>query len=49
VLVYATNSDAPLAIAPAGFEAVALIGGTLAFLAIVAFLYRLTRRSVTGR
>ncbi|MFN3435918.1 MAG: OPT/YSL family transporter, partial [Sphingomonas sp.] len=46
VIVYVTNSDAPLAIAPAGFEPVALIGGTIAFLALVAALYRYTRRAV---
>lgn len=47
VIVYVTGSDAPLAVAPAGFDTIALIGGTIAFLALVAGLYRLTRRSVT--
>lgn len=47
VIVYVTGSDAPLAIAPAGFDTIALVGGTIAFLALVAGLYRLTRRSVT--
>ena len=48
IIVYLTNSDAPLAIAPAGFETAALIGGTIAFLALIAGLYRYTRRSVAA-
>ncbi len=43
-LVYATNSDAPLAIVGAAWEPVALIGGTILFLALVALLYRYARR-----
>ena len=42
-LVYATNSDAPIALVGDSFEPVALGGGTILFLALVALLYRYTR------
>ena len=40
VIVYATNSDAPLALVGKGHETAALIGGTVLFLSIAALLYR---------
>ena len=40
VIVYATNSDAPLALIGKGYETEALIGGTVLFLGIAALLYR---------
>lgn len=46
VIVYATGSDAPLALVGDDFAAVALPAGTLVFLALVGALYRFTRRSV---
>jgi putative OPT family oligopeptide transporter len=42
-IVGATGSDAPLALAPEGFEAVALFGGAILFAALVAWAYRRTR------
>ncbi|WP_353204131.1 oligopeptide transporter, OPT family [Sphingomonas sp.] len=45
VIVYATNSDAPLALIGKGYETPALIGGTMLFLGIAALLYR---RAVTA-
>ncbi|GGB36935.1 oligopeptide transporter, OPT family protein [Sphingomonas metalli] len=47
-IVYATGSDAPLAIVGPPFETAALIGGTLLFLALVAMLYRYARVQVRG-
>ncbi|WP_374944461.1 OPT family oligopeptide transporter [Sphingomonas sp.] len=44
-LVYATDSDAPLALVGAEFAPYALGGGTLVFAALVAGLYRYTRRA----
>ena len=43
-IVYATDSDTPLAVAGQGFAPYALGGGTLLFAALVALLYRYTRR-----
>jgi putative OPT family oligopeptide transporter len=43
-LVYATDSDTPLALVGAGFAPWALGGGTLVFAVLVAGLYRFTRR-----
>lgn len=40
VIVYATNSDAPLALIGKGHETPALIGGTVLFLGLAALLYR---------
>ena len=40
IIVYATNSDAPLALIGKGYETEALIGGTVLFLGIAALLYR---------
>jgi putative OPT family oligopeptide transporter len=40
VIVYLTNTDAPLALIGKGYETEALIGGTVLFLAIAALLYR---------
>ena len=40
VIVYATNSDAPLALIGKGYETPALIGGTVLFLGLAALLYR---------
>ncbi|BCA60573.1 OPT family oligopeptide transporter [Sphingomonas sp. HMP6] len=45
VIVYATNSDAPLALIGKGYETPALIGGTALFLGLAALLYR---RAVTA-
>lgn len=42
-LVYATNSDAPIALVGDSFEPIALGGGTILFLALIALLYRYTR------
>jgi putative OPT family oligopeptide transporter len=42
-IVYLTGSDAPLALVGKGFETIALIGGTVIFLALVAVLYRYAR------
>jgi putative OPT family oligopeptide transporter len=44
-LVYATDSDAPLAVVGDGFAPFALGGGTLVFAGLVAGLYRYTRRA----
>lgn len=41
-IVAGTGSDTPLAIAGAGFETLALIGGTILFFALAAWLYRRT-------
>lgn len=49
LIVYATNSDAPMAIAPAGFGPVALIAGPVIVIALLAALYRYTRRQVMSR
>ena len=43
-IVYATNSDAPLAIAGNGWEQWALAGGTVLFLTLVWILYRYAKR-----
>lgn len=40
VIVYATNSDAPLALIGKGYETASLVGGTTLFLLIAAWLYR---------
>jgi len=48
VIVYLSGSDAPLALVGDGFATPALIGGTIAFLAILWALYRYTRREVTA-
>ena len=45
-IVYATNNDAPLAIAPEGFETVALGGGTMLFVLLTLLLYRYTVRQL---
>lgn len=42
-IVYATGSDAPLALVGDGFAMPALIGGTVLFIALTALLYRRTR------
>ncbi len=42
-VVAATNTDSPLAVVGAGFAPVALIGGTLLFVALTWWLYRRTR------
>jgi putative OPT family oligopeptide transporter len=44
-IVAASGSDAPLALVGEGFLPVALIGGTLLFAALIAWLYRNTRRA----
>jgi len=49
VIVYLSGSDAPLALVGDGFATPALIGGTIAFLAIVTALYRYTRRMVVAQ
>jgi putative OPT family oligopeptide transporter len=46
IIVYLSGSDAPLALVGDGFALPALIGGTIAFLVILAGLYRYTRRLV---
>jgi putative OPT family oligopeptide transporter len=46
VIVYVSGSDAPLALVGDGFAVPALIGGTIAFLALLWGLYRFTRREV---
>ncbi|ODU22121.1 MAG: oligopeptide transporter, OPT family [Sphingomonas sp. SCN 67-18] len=43
-LVVGSGNDSPLALVGDGFHAVALIGGTLAFIALTAWLYRRTAR-----
>ena len=45
-IVYLSGSDAPLAIAGDGWAPVALIGGTVVFLALVAALYRYAGRLI---
>ena len=45
VIVYVTNSDAPLALIGKGYETAALVGGTVLFLAIAALLYRRAERA----
>jgi putative OPT family oligopeptide transporter len=47
-IVAASGSDAPLAIVGDGFETVALVGGAILFVGLVAWLYRGTRRAVTS-
>lgn len=47
IIVYLSGSDAPLALVGDGFALPALIGGTIAFLVILAGLYRYTRRLVS--
>ena len=42
-VVAATNTDSPLAVVGAGFAPVALVGGTLLFVALTWWLYRRTR------
>jgi putative OPT family oligopeptide transporter len=46
-IVAGTGSDSPLAIVGDGFSSIALAGGTLLFLFLIAWLYRGTRRAVT--
>jgi len=46
IIVYLSGSDAPLALVGEGFATAALIGGTLVFLALIAWLYAYTRRAV---
>jgi putative OPT family oligopeptide transporter len=48
VIVYLTNSDAPLALVGDGFATSALVGGTVAFLALTAWLYRFTRKTAVA-
>ncbi|MBB4154476.1 putative OPT family oligopeptide transporter [Sphingomonas jinjuensis] len=48
-IVAATGSDAPLAIVGPGFAPVALIGGTLVFAAVVAWLYARTRAAARSQ
>jgi putative OPT family oligopeptide transporter len=45
-IVASSGSDSPLAIVGADFQPIALIGGTLLFIALAALLYRNTRRAV---
>ncbi|HEU0066064.1 MAG TPA: oligopeptide transporter, OPT family [Sphingomonas sp.] len=45
-LVYASDSDTPLALVGDGFAPYALVAGTAVFAALVAGLYRYTRRTV---
>jgi len=47
-IVAASGSDAPLALVGNGFQAYALIGGTIVFIAVLAWLYRRTRALVTS-
>jgi putative OPT family oligopeptide transporter len=47
IIVYLTNSDAPLALAGDGWVRWALVLGTAAFLLLAALLYRYTRRQVS--
>ena len=47
-IVAATGSDAPLALVGDAFVPIALLGGTLLFLGLVAWLYRGTRQAVTS-
>ncbi len=47
-IVYATGSDAPLAVVGDGWANPALLGGTVLFLALVGLLYRYARRQVRG-
>jgi hypothetical protein len=42
-IVAVSGSDAPLAVVGDGFETYALIGGTIVFIALLAWLYRRTR------
>ena len=49
VIVYLSGSDTPLALVGDGFATPALVGGTIAFLAIVTALYRYTRRMVVAQ
>ena len=44
-IVYVSGRDAPLAMIGTGYETIALIGGTLLFVAIAALLYRYARRA----
>jgi putative OPT family oligopeptide transporter len=46
IIVYLSGSDAPLALVGDGFATAALIGGTIVFLALVAWMYAYTRRMV---
>ena len=45
IIVYATDSDAPLALVGDKFASAALIGGTVLFAALAALLYARTRRA----
>jgi hypothetical protein len=45
-IVAASGTDSPLALVGEGFEPVALIGGTILFIALTAWLYRYTARQV---
>lgn len=47
-IVAASGSDTPLAVVGDGFVPVALTGGALLFVALIAWLYRATRRAVTS-
>jgi hypothetical protein len=45
LIVWLTNTDAPLALVGSSFATPALLGGTALFLAATAMLYRLARQS----
>jgi hypothetical protein len=47
-VVAATGDPGAIALAGEGFETIALIGGTLAFIAMVAWLYRHTRQAAVS-
>ena len=47
-IVYAAGTDTPLALVGPAFETAGLIGGTLVFAALTAWLYARTRRVVTS-
>lgn len=49
VIVYATNSDAPMAIAPEGFGTIALLAGPVLIVALLTALYCYTQRQVLSR
>ena len=47
-IVAASGNDAPLALVGDGFQTYALVGGTIVFIALLAWLYRRTRGLVTS-
>ena len=47
-IVYLSGTDAPLALVGDEFETAALVGGTIVFAALVAWLYARTRRAVVA-